>query len=250
MHLYGLIGRKLQHSFSPDYFNEKFRQENISAKYVLFEIDQIAKVRQIILNNKNLTGLNVTIPYKRDIMNFLDWIDPAAKEVGSVNTVKIERVNEKVRLLGFNTDVIGFRQSLESVLKGKKINHALVLGSGGSSGAVTWVLDKMNIDWLMVSRRPKSEKQVAYERLNRQMMEENLLLVNTTPLGMFPDTGSYPHIPYPYLTESHVLFDLVYNPPETAFLQKGKLQGALTINGLEMLKIQAEEAWRVWQGTS
>lgn len=254
---FGLIGFPLSHSFSKKYFSEKFVKENISdCEYNLFPIDNIDQLPQLIADNPTLCGLNVTIPYKESVIPYLDELDETAKAVGAVNCIKILRDEVKVpRLIGYNTDVFGFRQSIKPFLE---IQHerALILGTGGASKAVAYVLKEIGIECFFVSRSKEQElrgknqdlgnKIFLYEELTDYIISAFKLIVNTTPVGMYPNVNVAPEIPYPSLLPSHLLYDLVYNPAETEFLKRGKLQGASTVNGLSMLHQQAEEAWRVW----
>ena len=245
--IYGLIGKKLEHSFSPDYFSRKFRKLNLDADYRLFEMDNISKLPEIIQENKNIRGLNVTIPYKKEVLQFLDKVDNVAQEIGSVNTVKIDRIKGKTQLSGYNTDVVGFEISLKTISSLKNIQKALILGTGGSAEAVSYVLGKLQIEYLFVSRNPVKANQISYHDLDQNRISDCQLIVNATPVGMYPETENQPDIPYKHLTNKHLLFDLIYNPSETGFLTSGKKQGASIKPGLEMLHIQAEEAWNIWQ---
>jgi len=238
MRKFGLIGRSLKHSFSKIYFEEKFKREGLDCSYELFELQDVSGIRGFISRN-NLVGLNVTIPYKQDVMPFLDGIDEEAKEIGAVNTIRINKILE-----GFNTDSRAFGKSLEEFfdVRGKE---ALILGTGGASRAVAFALKKLGVDYLFVSRKPEVGE-IGYADLNREVMASHLIIVNATPLGMFPDTHSYPEIPYELLTREHLLYDLTYNPEETEFLRRGKERGAKTINGLRMLHLQAEYSWQIW----
>lgn len=242
----GLIGFPLTHSFSAKYFAEKFEKESISGfTYENFEIPQIQDFPAVIKNNPNLVGLNVTIPYKEQIIPFLDELDEEAKEIGAVNTIKITRVDGKVHLKGYNTDIYGFRETLKPLLK---MNHykALILGTGGAAKAVEYVLKKIGLSVFYVSRSPKSDKEKSYEELNEFAVSDYPVIVNSTPLGMHPNVDACPPIPYEYLTEDNLLYDLIYNPAETMFMKKGAEKGANTQNGLGMLKLQAEKAWEIW----
>jgi shikimate dehydrogenase len=254
--LYGLIGYPISHSFSKKYFSEKFEKENIlDSAYDLFPIESITQLPQLIKDNPELCGLNVTIPYKENVIPFLNELDETAKIVGAVNCIKILNSNNSPNslptpfLTGFNTDVYGFRQSIKPFLE----NHherALILGTGGASKAVHYVLKEIGIDCFFVTRdksKVKSDKVFDYEELNEYILNAFKLIVNTTPVGMFPDINKAPEIPYEFVTSSHLLYDLVYNPEETEFLKRGKEKGALTVNGLSMLYQQAEEAWRIWK---
>jgi len=245
MKLYGLIGFPLHHSFSRGYFTEKFSKEQLDDHaYLNFQIESVEKVIHVVKENPDLIGFNVTVPYKEKIIPFLDHISKDAIAVGAVNTVKVDRTGNKISLTGYNTDVNGFRTSLLGLLNpGTK--NALILGTGGSSKAVSYVLRELGICYKMVSRK-ESRELLNYKDLDKKCMEEHLLIVNTTPLGTFPDSNSCPDIPYQYISSSHILFDLVYNPPETVFLREGRKRGAITKNGLEMLYLQAEKSWKIW----
>lgn len=241
MKLYGLIGKSLAHSFSKKYFSEKFKKENITnCTYKLFEIENINQLTDIT-KNSNLKGLNVTIPYKESVIIKLNAIDEIAEEIGAVNTIKIE--NKK--LIGYNTDYYGFKKSLKPFLD---INHnrALILGTGGASKAIHYVLKELNIDCLFVSRTPKNENEIPYKDINEYVIKHHQIIINTTPIGTFPNVNDLPDLPYHLLTQNHLLYDLIYNPLETAFLKKGKEQGCITLNGMEMLKLQAEKSWEIW----
>ncbi len=245
MKTYGLIGYPLEHSFSQKYFTEKFDNEGINARYLNFPISSIDDFPELFKHHPYLAGLNVTIPYKEQIFKFLDEIDPAAEKIGAVNVIKITWNDLTYSLKGYNSDIIGFRKSIFPLLT---IDHkkALVLGTGGASKAVAEALEQLNIEFKYVSRTPKNNSTLSYRDLNEKIISEHKLIINTTPLGMYPKTGECPDIPYNTLTHEHLLFDLVYNPEETLFLKNGREQGAKTKNGLEMLYLQAEEGWRIW----
>ncbi len=241
MRSFGLIGYPLSHSFSENYFAEKFQREKIhDAVYKNFPLENIQQLPQLVNGHTNLFGLNITIPHKETVMDFLDETDASAKNIGAVNVLKIQ--NGKIK--GFNTDHIGFLRSLKPLLQTHH-RKALILGTGGSSKAVSYILNLLNIQYKYVSRNTIKNGFV-YSELNAEILNEYLLLINTTPLGMFPENDVCPPLPYEYLISKHLLFDLIYNPAETLFLQKGKAQGATTKNGLEMLQIQAEESWKIW----
>jgi shikimate dehydrogenase len=241
---YGLIGFPLTHSFSKCYFTEKFKREKINARYFLFEIERIDEVEKIIRKEK-IKGLNVSIPYKEQIISYVHQLDETALEVGAVNVLKVTHERGKPRLYGYNTDVIGFEKSITPHLKPHH-TKALILGSGGASKAIEYVLNKLGIEITRVSRTEKSGF-ITYQVLDKETISEHLIIVNATPLGTFPDIETCPDIPYQYITEKHLLFDVVYNPAETLFLKKGKAQGANTINGKKMLIEQAESAWKIWE---
>lgn len=244
--LYGLIGKPLGHSFSRQNFKKKFKNEGIDADYRNYELDSASEITDLVRNNPTIKGLNVTIPYKQDVMEFLDYVDPTAQAIGAVNVVKVIRNSEdgSVRLEGYNTDVIGFWESLKPMLPEEPVK-ALILGTGGASKAIRHALDTHGIEYRFVSRNPGFDNMGYYE-LSPSVMEEHRLIINCTPVGMYPKVDDCPGIPYSYLDSSHILFDVVYNPLETLFMKKGTEAGAATKNGLEMLKIQAEEAWKIW----
>ncbi len=245
MKKFGLIGYPLTHSFSKKYFSNKFDKEGISnCKYELFPLERIEDLSLLLKQEPNLIGLNVTLPYKEQVLPYLNEIDDSAATIGAVNTIKIKNN----QLAGFNTDTFGFEESLnrfiaENDLSG--IENALILGSGGASKAVKYVLDRLNISYKLVSRNVK-KGDFCYNDLNKSVLSSTQLIINTTPLGTFPNTDSFPDIPYEYLNSSHLLFDLVYNPEKTVFLKKGASRGAYIKNGLEMLVGQAEQSWKIW----
>ncbi len=250
MKQYGIIGYPLSHSFSKDYFTEKFRKENlVDCRFEIFEIENEGRFKSIISENPELRGLSITIPYKRSIMSFLDSIDADAKKIDAVNCVKVDQKGDKKTLTGYNTDVYGFEHSFTPLLKPHN-KKALILGSGGASKAVVYVLEKLNIDYLIVTRSPHGCKHIRYGVLHEELMREHNIIINTTPLGMYPDINSFPDIPYEFITKDYLLFDLVYNPETTQFLKKGKENGATTKNGLEMLHLQAEKAWEIWNNSN
>ena len=247
MDKYGLIGYPLGHSFSRGYFNEKFQAEGIDAEYVNFEIPTIEDFTSVIKENPNLCGLNVTIPYKQQVIPFLDELDKDAQQIGAVNVVKIIRQPKgKVKLVGCNSDIIGFMQSIEPLLQPHH-THALILGTGGASKAVLRGLEKLGVEACFVSREKKNADTLTYEELTPGVMKKYTVVVNTTPLGMYPKVDACPNIPYECLTPNHLLYDLLYNPDETLFMKRGKAQGATVKNGLEMLLLQAFAAWEIWQ---
>ena len=245
MKRFGLIGYPLGHSFSRNYFNHKFATEKIDAEYVNFEIPSIHDFKKIVDEDPNIYGLNVTIPYKQQIIPFLDELDSAAEEIGAVNVIKFVRESDKnVKLVGYNSDVIGFMQSIKPMIKSYH-KKALILGTGGASKAVIYGLKKLGVDSVFVSRTKKDDM-LTYDELTSEVMHTHTVIVNCSPVGMFPKTDACPAIPYEYLTDKHLLFDLVYNPEETLFMKKGAKQGATTKNGLEMLHLQAIGAWNIW----
>lgn len=245
MRIFGLIGYPLSHSFSKGYFTSKFEKENIAdCQYENFPIESIELLPSILENNPEINGLNVTIPYKEKVIPYLNEISPEAQEIGAVNTISITREGTKTYLKGYNTDVYGFMESLKPLLKPHH-QSALVLGTGGASKAVKFALKKLNIGYTSVSRN-KSESGLTYEDLTKEIISHNAIIINTTPLGTFPQTEEFPPLPYQYLTPGHLLYDLVYNPAITAFLNHGISHSSQTKNGLEMLHLQAEKAWEIW----
>ncbi len=238
MQKYGLIGYPLRHSFSIGYFNEKFKSENIDAEYVNFEIPSINDFMEVIEENPDLCGLNVTIPYKEQVIPFLDELDKDTAKIGAVNVIKIIRLPRgKVKLVGYNSDIIGFTQSIEPLLQPHH-KKALILGTGGASN--------LGIESVFVSRTKKESSYLTYDELTPEIMQEYTVIVNCTPVGMYPKVDFCPDIPYEQLTPNHLLYDLLYNPNETLFMKKGQAQGAVTKNGLEMLLLQAFAAWEIW----
>jgi len=241
MRLFGLIGKTLSHSFSQAYFEEKFRREGITdAAYSLFELENIGLVPALIQAHPDLIGFNVTIPYKQRIIPLLDELSEEAATVGAVNTVVIQHINNQVYTIGHNTDIIGFQQSMQDI---KLPDRALVLGTGGAAAAITYVLKRLGCACTAVSRDPK--RGLTYSALTADIVARHRLIVNCTPLGTFPDVNGKPDIPYEGVSSEHFLYDLVYNPAETAFLKEGAFRGAHTCNGLTMLHAQAEAAWQL-----
>jgi shikimate dehydrogenase len=246
MKVFGLIGYPLGHSFSKGFFSDKFKNENITdCVYNNYPIDSIQKFKQLINENPDFTGLNVTIPYKEQVIPFLDAVNPEAQEIGAVNTIKIQNTSSGKKLTGFNTDVYGFETSLKPLLKDYHKN-ALILGTGGASKAIKYILKKLDISFISASIEELKENEIRYSDITKELIGEYLLIINATPLGTFPKVDTCPDIQYRYITSKHVLFDLVYNPEETLFLKKGKEQGAKVKNGLQMLHLQAEKAWTIW----
>ncbi|MEM6522891.1 MAG: shikimate dehydrogenase [Bacteroidota bacterium] len=246
MALYGLIGKTLRHSFSQKYFSEKFERHNLKDhKYELFELESISEINSL-KKNPDLKGFNVTIPYKEEVLSHLKSVEVNAKRIGAVNVIKI--VDNQLH--GYNTDYFGFRESLKKWLADKSGNlSALVLGTGGASKAVVAALDSLGIKNILISRI-RSNQAISYDDLTQRVIQDNKLIVNTTPLGMLPDLESKPKLPYEFITSEHWIYDLVYNPKETLFLKLGKQQGAQIKNGLEMLFLQAEKSWEIWQSKS
>lgn len=248
MNLYGLIGYPLTHSFSKRYFTDKFIREKIKeSSYELYEMKTLDELPVLLKKKTDLRGLNVTIPYKKDVIAYLDDLDDASAErIGAVNTIKIYADGSTK---GFNTDYYGFRQSLTEWLekRGESCSNfkALVLGNGGAAKAVQVALQDLHMEFQIVSRQ-KSKDSIQYEQLSEEILSSHLLIINTTPLGTFPKTEECPAIPFQWVTKKHYLYDLVYNPAETVFLKNGHEKGAATQNGLKMLELQAEKAWEIW----
>jgi len=245
MQKYGLVGYPLSHSFSKRFFTNYFEKESIHAEYLNFELSDLTTLPATLLKHPELAGFNVTIPYKEAIIPYLDCCDSQAAVLKAVNTVKIDRMGGTIGLTGYNTDLIGFRDSIRPLLKPIH-KKALVLGTGGASKAVVAALNNLSIATQPVSREAKVGISISYAQLTKAIMEEFTVIVNTTPLGTYPKPEGFPDIPYQYLTDRHLLFDLVYNPAITQFLQKGVNHGATIKNGLEMLELQAMAAWRIW----
>ena len=244
MDKYGLIGYPLGHSFSIGYFNEKFQNECIDATYENFEIPSIENLTEILDSNPELKGLNVTIPYKEKVISYLDSISPEARAIGAVNVIKVNHIGNKTELKGYNSDVIGFTQSIEPLLE-RYHKKALVLGTGGASKAIIFSLKSLGIETLTVSRYERHGC-VRYEDITPEMIKEYNVIVNCTPCGMYPQTDDCPNLPYEAMDNHTLLYDLIYNPDETLFLKKGKAQGATVKNGLEMLLLQAFASWNFW----
>lgn len=246
MRQFGLIGYPLGHSFSASFFSEKFREEKIDAEYRNFPLESIKEFKDLVIQEKDLAGLNVTVPYKQEIIPHLDSLSPTAAAIRAVNTISFKQSTGGIELVGDNTDVIGFRRSLEQDLKPHHTS-ALVLGTGGSSKAVLHVLELLGIKYTMVSRSA-GDNRITYRELNEDLVSKTTLIVNTTPLGMHPRVETFPQIPYEALSPNHLLFDLVYNPSKTGFLQRGEKYGATIVNGHDMLIYQAEASWAIWNG--
>ena len=244
MKKYGLIGYPLGHSFSMGYFKEKFKNEAINAVYENFEIPDIQDITTVIGSNPDLAGFNVTIPYKEKVMDYLDYIAPEAAEIGAVNVVKVTHNGERAVLKGFNSDVVGFVNSIKPLLRPLH-KKALVLGTGGASKAVEYGLRKLGLETIKVSRTEK-DNTITYGQVTPELLSEYKVIVNCTPCGMAPHFDECPNLPYDSIDDSFLLYDLIYNPEETLFLRKGKEKDATVKNGLEMLLLQAEEGWNIW----
>lgn len=243
MHKFGLIGKNISYSFSKTHFSKKFENENIlDCSYENFDIQDISEFQRDIKKIKALKGLNVTIPYKEAIIPYLDKLNKKAKAIGAVNTIKITK---KGKFVGHNTDCYGFKKSIEPYLKPHH-KKALILGTGGASKAIAYTFKKLDIQVVFVSRSPSKSNQYSYKNLTKEIVSDYSIIVNCSPLGTYPNVSECPDIPYDFLSESHLLFDLIYNPTETEFLRRGRIQGATTCNGSKMLYFQAEKAWKIW----
>lgn len=244
---YGLIGYPLSHSFSERYFSEKLKRENIKDSiYKHYPLKEIESFPKFLKENSNIKGLNVTIPYKEGIIKYLDEIDVYARMIGAVNTIKIEKKSGKTKLIGYNTDAKAFESTLKPILK-PQYKKALILGSGGSSKAIQFILKKLGIATTIVSRKPLKSHHIVYWAISKSLLESHSIIINTTPLGMYPDIEKYPDIPYQFLTSNHVLYDLIYNPPKTKFINFGLEKKCKTFNGEDMLKLQADLSWNIWK---
>jgi shikimate dehydrogenase len=245
MRKFGLIGYPLSHSFSKKFFTEKFRDEQIDGcEYELYPIENIELFTDLIGNDPELSGINVTIPYKVQVLPFLDEMDEAAMEIGAVNCISIQRIGAERKLKGYNTDAYGFEESLKPLLE-QHHRKALVFGDGGAAKAIKYVLNKLGIPFLVVTRTPTATS-ILYDAVDQTMLQEYTILINTTPLGMSPNADTYPDIPYQYLTDRHLGYDLVYNPEMTYFLKQVKDRGGKTKSGLDMLHLQAIRSWEIW----
>lgn len=244
MDKYGIIGYPLGHSYSRGFFTDKFQKEGIDAQYLNFPIPSADQLREVVVENPELRGLNVTLPYKQAVIPMLDELSDEAREIGAVNVIRVRRKNGIPFLKGFNSDIIGFMNSIRPLLKP---NHrkALILGTGGASRAVRVGLERLGIDWTYVSRTP-AKGRYTYEELTPEILQNYQVVVNCSPVGMYPNKDACPAIPYEALTPGHLLFDVVYNPEETLFMKRGAEQGAVVKNGLEMLYLQAVASWEFW----
>jgi shikimate dehydrogenase len=242
MKQYGLIGKSLSHSFSARYFNTKFENEGITdCRFELFELKDIKQVKELVNNNPELMGFSVTIPYKETILPYLDEMNATVEDIGACNCVKVENG----KLIGYNTDIDGFMSSFLAVLE---MHHdsSIVLGNGGAAKAVIHSLEQWSLDPLVVARNPKNEHELPWDELTEEIINQHKIIINTTPVGMYPSVDEYPNIPYKGIDRFHLVYDLIYNPEKTLFLQKAEAQDATIKNGLEMLEQQAETAWIIW----
>lgn len=246
MDKYGLIGYPLGHSFSKNYFNEKFENENIDAQYINFEIPNIENLVEVLDLNPELKGLNVTIPYKEKVISYLDYISPEARAIGAVNVIRVSHKGKETILRGYNSDVIGFTKSIEPLLE-RFHKKALILGTGGASKAINYGLKSLGLETVFVSRfkRPGT---IQYEDVTPDVIKEYNVIVNCTPVGMYPNVEQCPNLPYEAMDQHTLLYDLIYNPDETLFMHNGSEHGATVKNGLEMLLLQAFASWEFWNG--
>ena len=244
MDKYGIIGYPLGHSFSPGFFNEKFRNEGIDAVYERYELSQIDLLPEIIASNPELCGLNVTIPYKQQIMQYLDELSEEAREIGAVNVVKVTHNGKNVHLKGFNSDVIGFSRSIEPLIE-KHHKKALILGTGGAAKAIDYGLKQLGLETIKVSRYERPDT-IQYDKITPDVIKEYKVIINCTPIGMYPNSEECPNLPYEAMDSQHLLYDLIYNPDTTLFMKKGMERGAVVKNGLEMLLLQAYASWEFW----
>ena len=237
--IYGLIGKNINYSFSKDFFNNKFENEKINAVYINFDIKKIEEFKNIVTEN-NISGLNITIPYKESIINQLDYVDPTAKEIGAVNTIKFHNNI----LSGYNTDYLGFYTSIKNIVN---LNtKALILGTGGASKAIAYTLKILKIKYLFVSRSKKNKNYINYNEISKEIINKHNLIINCTPLGTFPEINQIPQIPISLITNRHIVYDLIYNPSKSLLLKKSEENGAIIINGYQMLENQAIESWKIW----
>lgn len=245
--IYGLLGYPLTHSFSMNFFNQKFESEHLNAEYLNFEIPEIDLLMEILSEFPTMKGLNVTIPYKEQIIPYMDEMDEAAREVGAVNVVKVIPATNGTHFMlkGYNSDIIGFSDSISPLLKSTDMN-ALILGTGGASKAITYTLKHLGLNVTLVSRTKKNDSCITYQDITEEIIKNNTVIVNTTPLGMYPNVDNAPDIPYEFLDSSHLCYDLLYNPDETKFMRLASQHGAKVKNGLEMLLLQAFASWNIW----
>lgn len=246
MDVYGLVGKSLQHSMSPDFFNKKFAENGIDAEYRVFEIDKIEELETIISETDNLKGLNITVPYKRSVGHLVDVRTKCVMQTSSINTLKFSNINGKRVVEGYNTDVNGFEKSIEPYLKGKSQIKALILGTGGAAHTASYVFRRLGIFYYFVSRNPVKVEHLGYDWITKEIINEFNLIVNCTPLGMYPNVETFPKIPYEFVDMGNTLFDCVYNPENTVFLKRGRMNGAQTISGRQMFEVQANENWKIW----
>lgn len=245
MHKLGLVGKDISYSFSAAYFTEKFKKENLPFTYQNFDLQDISELEEILKNDKSISGLNVTIPYKEQVIPLLHSLNKKAKKIGAVNTITI---SSKGKLKGYNTDYYGFKKSIQPLLKSHH-KKALILGTGGASKAIVYALKKLRIKHDYVSRTSKAGVTFLYSDLTEKIINDYTIIINCTPIGTFPNVNECPNIPYEGITDKHILYDLIYNPERTKFLRCGQLKGATICNGMKMLELQAKKAWKIWDLT-
>lgn len=245
MHKLGLVGKDISYSFSSAYFTEKFKKENLPFTYQNFDLQDISEFQEILKNDKSISGLNVTIPYKEQVIPLLHSLNKKAKKIGAVNTITI---SSKGKLKGYNTDYYGFKKSIQPLLKSHH-KKALILGTGGASKAIVYALKKLRIKYDYVSRTPKEGVTFLYSDLTEKIINDYTIIINCTPIGTFPNVNECPNIPYEGISNKHILYDLIYNPELTKFLRCGQLKGATIYNGMKMLELQAKKAWKIWDLT-
>ncbi|NOY50533.1 MAG: shikimate dehydrogenase [Chlorobi bacterium] len=248
MDVYGLIGKNLSHSKSPEYFNKRFRENNIDAEYRLFDVESVDEIESIFKNTPNLKGLNVTIPYKRSLAFLLDGFSNEVKQSGSVNTIKIIDKKDGKHAIAYNTDISGFSNSIKDIVEQRPGIRALILGTGGVAHTVSYVFRKLGVFFYFVSRNPSKVEHMGYNWVTKKALEQYQIIINCTPVGMHPEEDRCPDINYEFLGKNNICYDCVYNPQETLFLKKAKQRGALTIGGMQMFLHQAEESWKIWMG--
>jgi shikimate dehydrogenase len=246
MDVYGLLGKNLSHSKSPEYFNKRFKENHINAEYRLFDVESVDEIGAILKNTQNLKGLNVTIPYKRSLAFLLDELSNEVKQSGSVNTIKIIDKKDGKHAVAYNTDISGFNNSIKDIVKDRPGIRALILGTGGVAHTVSYVFRKLGVFFYFVSRNPSKVEHMGYNWVTKKVLEQYQIVVNCTPVGMHPNEDNCPDISYEFLNENNICYDCIYNPEETLFLKKAKQKGAITIGGMQMFINQAEESWKIW----
>jgi len=246
MDVYGLIGKSLLHSKSPEYFNKRFKKEGVDAEYRLFEIDNAEDLEQILTETQNLKGLNVTIPYKRSFGHMMNSLSPEVKKTGSINTIKIIRDKSSMVTEAYNTDIRGFEISIKNIVDENPGIRAMILGTGGAAHTAAYVFRKLGVFYYFISRKPAKVAHLGYNWITKEIIHDYRLIVNCTPVGMFPNVDNAPQLPYEYINESNICFDVVYNPSDTLFLKRSKLNGAKVITGKQMFEVQANQSWKIW----
>lgn len=246
MDIYGLVGKSLSHSKSPVYFNKRFEKEGIDAEYRLFEIDNPEDIEKIILETPNLKGLNVTIPYKRSFGYLMDSLSPEVKKTGSLNTIKIIRNSKGIVTKAYNTDIRGFESSIKPIINKYPGVRALILGTGGAAHTASYVFRRLGVFYYFISRRPAKVVHMGYNWITKELLDEYRLIINCTPVGMYPNVDIAPLLPYDYINSNNICFDCIYNPEDTLFLKRSRLNGAETLTGKQMFEVQANQSWKIW----